>query len=341
MNEIIALIPSLDPTKALLNVVSSLKKEGIQSLVINDGSSETYDEIFDQLDDETILLKHDTNKGKGRALKTGMEYIDTHFKDRIVVCVDGDGQHLSEDVLNCAKTAEKYRDHLILGVRNFEKDSIPFKSYYGNKITETIFHLFTGVHITDTQTGLRAFHQDLIKEFLSVEGERYEYEMDQLLYCVRKKIPFREVNIKTVYEGNNECSHFHALRDSFLIYKQILKFTASSILSFFLDLSLFELFSGFLGDVVFANVSARVFSGLFNYGMNRNVVFQDEEDQARTLLKYFCLAVMILIVNTVILSVLVDHLGLPKLLCKVFTELLMFLVSWYMQKNYVFVQRRT
>lgn len=340
MNDMIALIPSLDPTKALLDVVDSLKKEGIRSLVINDGSSETYDEIFDQLTDGTILLKHESNKGKGRALKTGMEYIDTHFKDTIIVCVDGDGQHLSEDVLNCARTARENKDHLILGVRDFDKDSVPFKSYYGNKITETVFYLFTGVQIADTQTGLRAFHQDLIKEFLSVEGERYEYEMDQLLYCVRKKIPFREVNIKTVYEGNNECSHFHALRDSFLIYKQILKFTASSVLSFFLDLSLFELFSGFLGDVVFANVSARVFSGLFNYGMNRNIVFKDEEDQAKTILKYFFLAVMILIVNTIVLSVLVDHLGLPKLLCKVFTELLMFLVSWYMQKNYVFVQRR-
>ena len=340
MNDIIALIPSLDPTKALLNVVASLKKEGMRSLIVNDGSAQTYDELFKQLDEDTVVLKHEVNKGKGRALKTGMEYIASTFKDAIVVCVDGDGQHLAKDALSCAKQAMIHKDHLVLGVRVFDEDSVPFKSYYGNKITESIFHLFTSVHVSDTQTGLRAFHQDLIKDFLSVEGERYEYEMQQLLYCVKNKIPFEEVQIETVYEGNNECSHFHPFRDSFLIYKQILRFTASSIMSFFVDLSLFELFSNFLGSVVFANVSARVFSGLFNYGMNRNIVFEDGQQQGRTLFKYFLLAVMILIANTIVLSLLIDHLGLPKLLCKIFTELLMFLVSWYVQKNYVFVQGR-
>ena len=93
-----------------------------------------------------------------------------------------------------------------------------------------------------TQTGLRAFDLELADKFLSVEGERYEYEMNMLMICAKEKIPIKEVQIRTIYhDKDNSNSHFRGFRDSVRIYKEILKFTLSSLSGFLLDYLLFLL----------------------------------------------------------------------------------------------------
>ncbi len=338
MNTIVSIIPSYCPGKTLLQVVDSLKESDITCIVVNDGSPEEYNEIFESLHKMAIVLTHDVNQGKGAALKSAMRYIKENYEDCIVVCVDGDGQHRPKDVVDCAKAALTDPKHLVLGCRHFEKEKVPFKSYYGNRITEAVFRLFTGIHISDTQTGLRAFHEDLIDTLLKVEGERYEYEMNQLLHCVKEKIPFKEVEIEAVYEGKNECSHFHPFRDSFLIYGQILKFGFSSIVSFLLDFSLFAMLSEFFSSLTAANVFARIASGLVNYEINKRSVFKDQNDSLNSFARYVLLAIVILIVNTCLLNLFVSGLHMPKLLCKVMIECLMFLFSFHVQKSYIFAK---
>ena len=72
---------------------------------------------------------------------------------------------------------------------------------------------------------------------LSVDGKRYEYEMNVLVNCARRKIPIVEVPVQTIYhDRDNSCSHFWKIRDSFRIYRQLLKFSAASLSSFVLGL---------------------------------------------------------------------------------------------------------
>lgn len=226
----IALIPAYCPGTPLVKLTEELTESGISCLVVDDGSSDQ--SIFQTLNKDIVVLHHETNKGKGAAMKTGMRYIQENEGECIVVTADADGQHLATDILHCGKKAEEQPDSLILGARQFNKEYVPMKSYYGNKITESIFSIFTGTHISDTQTGLRAFHSSLIPRMLAAEGERYEYETNQLLYCVRNQIPMLEVPITTVYEDNNKGSHFHPLRDSALIYSQILRYSVANIIRF-------------------------------------------------------------------------------------------------------------
>ena len=72
------MIPSLNPDQKLINYVRQLANEDFRGIVvINDGSSEKYDPIFNEIAvmDKCTVLTHNVNKGKGRALKTGMEYV--------------------------------------------------------------------------------------------------------------------------------------------------------------------------------------------------------------------------------------------------------------------------
>ena len=61
-----------------------------------------------------------------------------------------------------------------------------------------VYRLSTGLDVHDTQTGLRAFRVSMAPALLSIPGERYEYEMNVLLYCAREHIKIREQEIKAI-----------------------------------------------------------------------------------------------------------------------------------------------
>ena len=166
--------------------------------------------------------------------------------------------------------------------------------------------------------------------------------MYPLLLCVHRHIPLRENPIKTVYENNNAGSHFHPLRDSFLIYKQILCFALSSLSGFFVDFGAFAILSAALTGktgLLASNVIARILSASFNYEVNRKLVFKDSAKRTESALPYAILAIAILALNTGILYILTSYLQMNRIAAKVMTEAVLFLFSWTMQKRYVFKGR--
>ena len=70
--------------------------------------------------------------------------------------------------------------------------------------------LFVGVTLSDTQTGLRDFSAERMREYLTVAGERFEYETNVLLYSKEEEVPMVEVPIETIYLEQNKSSHFRA-----------------------------------------------------------------------------------------------------------------------------------
>lgn len=136
--------------------------------------------------------------------------------------LDADGQHSIDDVIKVTGAAEKNKDALILGTRGFDTD-VPVKSRLGNDITRCVFSFVTGVKVQDTQTGLRAFSNQDVAFMQQIEGERYEYEINVLLEYAKRNRRICEVPITSIYLDDNKSSHFHAVRDSLLIYMEILK----------------------------------------------------------------------------------------------------------------------
>ena len=124
---------------------------------------------------------------------------------RIVVVDDGSGEDYLDifnrinDVCILLRHEENSERLMILGVRNVGKD-MPLKSRLGNTITRKVFKLLSGVSISDTQTGMRVFTSDLVKKLLTVEGERYEYEMNVLMFLAKGGIDIDEVPINTIYQ---------------------------------------------------------------------------------------------------------------------------------------------
>ena len=298
----IVIIPAYEPEEKLIPLTQQLIAKDLEVVVVDDGSGEKYLPIFNQLTGATVLT-HPENKGKGEGLKTAYRYIKETYADEevAIVTADSDGQHSPEDIMRIATRASLEKDSLVLGVRNFDGTHVPLKSRVGNKITLKIFELTSGTKISDTQTGLRGFSSTHLEKMLEISGSRFEYEMNVLMVWAKEKRPFCELEIQTIYENKNEGSHFNPLRDSFRIYKEIFQFALSSILSFFLDYTLYA-FQIFIGvPLVTANVVARVISAGFNFFVNKKFVFASDKPVLKELGGYILLASFSLTLNTLIL----------------------------------------
>lgn len=338
--EAVVIMPAYNPDKVLVKIVEKLAMDGIPVIVVDDGSRAECQCIFHTIQDICIVLHHHENCGKGAAIKTALIYVKNKMQgiDTIGI-MDADGQHCTEDMIRLLAFSKKQRRQLCLGVRSVGKN-MPVKSRLGNMITRTVFHFITGVRVSDTQTGLRAFDIALLPVFLSASGERYEYEMNMLFRCSEHQISIKELEIKTIYhDEKNSCSHFSAFKDSLRIYKDIIKFTLSSLSSFLLDYLLFAMAMVFLphtvGTIIVGNVVARVISAFYNYSMNCRHVFHTS-CRAETALEYLVLAVVILFLNNIVLSFLTQVIYVPVYLAKLITECILFLISWIVQKYMIF-----
>lgn len=340
--EYIALIPSYQPDDLLVRVVLECM-QSFHIVVVDDGSGPEYKSIFNTIPKACTVLTHETNLGKGAALKTGLKYIKEAYegKEYAVVTVDGDGQHTFEDALKVIQKAEKNPDCLILGSRNF-KETDQKKSVFGIFIARTLMRISTGNNIYDTQTGLRAFTYKNIDNLLEIEGKRYEYETNMILYLSRERIPIVEVPIATIYLDNNSRSHYSPLKDSLRIFKQFLKFAASSLIGFCVNMILFAILVKVMPSdtwnlATVANAIACVASSIVNFTINKFFVFKIKKGRNLSYAtKYFALAVANTLIKSLLIYVFVDSMGLSANGMKISVEVVMFIISYLIQKIFIF-----
>ena len=361
LSGISVVLPSLDPDEKLHAVIDGLLEVGFSHIIlINDGSKpENMHYFYDAAaaHPEITLLHHAVNRGKGAALKTAFNWFLVNRPEGFgVITVDGDNQHHKLDCRACAEHLLE-TGRLTLGVRDFSQKDVPARSSFGNKTTSAVFKVFVGMTISDTQTGLRAISREDMKTLLGVEGDRFEYETNMLLAMKAKNIPFDEVKIRTVYIEENASSHFHPIRDSWRIYKLILvhffRDTIVSLLSALFDNGLYALLTSILSGTllgtaltVACTAGARVASSLFNFYMNKKVVFQSKVSTGAALLRYYCLALPMLAAQALltqgvyVLLGIGDHqTGLRTLIYAVVMTVL-YIVSYMFQQRWVFAPEK-
>ena len=220
-------LPSLDPDRKFMGVVEGLVEKGFAHIVIvDDGSSAEHQSWFARAQElpGCTVLHHEINYGKGRALKTAFAHVLQELPEaRGVITIDGDGQHLAEDIIACGERMLAEKDKVVLGCRDFDQPGVPPRSVAGNKTTSRMFRLGFGIRISDTQTGLRAIPRQFLERFLQIEGERFEYETSMLLQMKKMGIAFVEQPIATVYDPEDYSSHYNAVKDSLRIARIMLK----------------------------------------------------------------------------------------------------------------------
>lgn len=351
---VVIIIPALNPDNKLIKYVSELLEKGYEEIVlIDDGSDSDHKDVFVELKKGGCrVLSHAVNMGKGRALKNAFnfylsEYDLNYYKG--VITVDSDGQHSVDDVVTLTNMVTHSDNELFIGVRDFDSDNVPFKSKFGNKLTKCVIKLLFGGSISDTQTGLRAIPNALLYKYLTLSGERFEYETTMLIKTLQDKVNIMECPIKTIYLNENEGTHFRPVQDSIAIYSIILrnfvKFVFSSLSSSIIDLAFFTLFSAILSSspteyrIGFATFFARAFSSLYNYFVNKNVVFRDKSQYRITLVKYYLLCIIQMVLSGLGVYCFNSIFRIPELISKVIVDTVLFFISFQVQSLVIFKKR--
>ncbi len=351
-NTVPIIIPSLQPDENLILLIKDLKKNELGPIVVvDDGSGEKYKEIFQKCEDYgCILLRHAVNLGKGRALKNAFNFCLNEWKDMVgCITADSDGQHSVSCINKCRTALIENPNSLVLGVRDFSGEDVPFKSRYGNNITKWVCKTLCGVSVSDTQTGLRGIPTDFMKELMEISGERFEYET-RMLIATKDKWNITEVVIETIYDSKeNHATHFDPVKDSVRIYKifaaPFVRFIFSSLSSCGLDLLLFTVFCSLIGKnvvgyITIATVLARVISAVYNYFINYKMVFHSKTNYVSSAFKYCIVAVIQMFCSAGLVTLFAALMPLAHAVwIKIPVDTMLFFVSFSVQREFVYRKR--
>ena len=241
-NETYILIPAYKPDHLMIELLVKLKKEGFDVVVVNDGSGEEFDSIFDEASKYALILKQDRNRGKGAALRYGFSYINLNPNNhKYVITCDADGQHAVSDIVRIDDRLHE-TNNVVFGTRKFDK-SVPKRSRNGNFMSRLCRTLITKDYIGDDQCGLRGFPIEMLYNLVPLQGDHYEYEMNVVCSLQIKKMKIEELPIETIYINGNSSSHFRPNMDTFRIQRTIWVCAIAPLVCALLSIAMLLVFS--------------------------------------------------------------------------------------------------
>lgn len=340
--DIAVLIPAYRPDNRLNTFVDALIRQGFSHIiVVDDGGGTAYAPIFDRCKKQGAdVISYTVNRGKGAAMKTGMQKILQESGPIPVITADCDGQHHVDDITRMAIAMADNPESLVLGTR--DKRQMPPRSRTGNTITCAALGLLTGLWIADTQTGLRGIPASALADFSELDGDRYEYEMNMLIRARQLNMSVIQQVIQTIYIDDNKGSHFDTIKDSSRIYallfKQIGSYIGSGLVSSVVEYIIFLALHLIWPEPLWISiVIPRVISALLNYTVNRQLVFKSRAGK-RSILYFYMLVGAVLLMNyTIILGL--TEIGVPTLIAKPITDAMLFVVSYNVQQRFIFKDR--
>jgi glycosyltransferase involved in cell wall biosynthesis len=212
-----AVIPALNEAARIGNVVSGARPHVETVIVVDDGSSD--DTAGAAAQAGATVLRHETNKGKGRALDTGIKWAVEQGYDAVIT-MDADGQHLAVEIPRFTEAFIKDHPDIVIGTRMKNTKGMPFVRLGTNYVTSAIISMVARKRITDTQSGYRLLKCDTACR-LTTKSARYDAESEILVKACREGFAIQEVAVSTVY--GDEKSKIHPVKDTIRFIRLVLR----------------------------------------------------------------------------------------------------------------------
>lgn len=191
-------IPAYNEALAIADVVSQVRKQGWEVVVIDDGSSDDTSDRARQ--GGAMVIRSPQNEGKGSSLIKGFGYcLDKGFDAAITM--DADGQHSPADIPSFIRAAEFSASKVFVGNRMLEARGMPIVRLLTNKFMSWIISRIARQRIPDTQCGFRLIRRDIL-ERIDLRARKYEIESEVLIKAGRLGAVIESVPIKTIYAGS-------------------------------------------------------------------------------------------------------------------------------------------
>lgn len=203
MTKVAVLLPAYNEEVAIASMILLSSEYADEVIVIDDGSTDRTKEVS-ELAGATVL-SHKTNKGKGVALKTGFDYAKDYD---IIVTIDADGQHNPAEIPSLIKPIEEGKADLVNGSRYIHghETSTPKYRRVGQTVLDKTTNIASGVKLTDSQSGFRAFSSKCFDCF-NFNPEGFGIESDMLIEAANHNLRITEVEITVRYDVNTTTAN--------------------------------------------------------------------------------------------------------------------------------------
>ena len=161
-------------------------------VIVDDGSTDN-----PALPEVQAIVRFPENRGKGAALRAGFVQARklgfTH-----VITLDADGQHNPDELPKLAAACRAQPNALVVGVRDLRRDGAPAGRRRANAVSNFWFRVETGIPLSDTQCGFRAYPLAEIEQ-IQTHAERYAFELEMLVRAAWLGLPLVAVPIGVSY----------------------------------------------------------------------------------------------------------------------------------------------
>ncbi|PRD49056.1 DUF2062 domain-containing protein [Sphingobacterium haloxyli] len=207
---IVVIIPTYNNEKTLKRVLDGVLLYTTDVIVVNDGSTDTTATILKQYSQIDVITSA-RNQGKGMALRRGIKR--ARFRRyQYAITIDSDGQHYPSDIPVFVNAITKASHPvLLIGSRNMNQDAVPRKSSFGNKFSNFWYWFETGIKLTDTQSGFRAYPLAAISQ--KYYTRKFEFEIEIIVRAAWRGVDVQNIPIRVLYDPQERVSHFRPFKD--------------------------------------------------------------------------------------------------------------------------------
>jgi glycosyltransferase involved in cell wall biosynthesis len=208
----VIVIPAYNEEATIRDLVERCLKLSLPVVVVDDGSSDNTQGELEGLPIE--LLVNEQNSGKAASLWRGMEYALESGAEQVIT-LDGDGQHLPEDIPAVLETAASNPNHIIIAARLKDNELAPRARLAANRFADFWISWAAGHWIHDTQSGFRLYPTSLITGYQPPTDKKngFVFESRVLIDASRKGIACKVTPISSSYHANARASHFRPVAD--------------------------------------------------------------------------------------------------------------------------------
>jgi len=195
---VIALIPAYNEERCIGSVILRTLPYVDEVIVVDDGSRDATALVAAAAGAQ--LIQHSVNKGKGQALTTGFRAA-RKLRPDVVVILDSDGQHSPDEIPLLLSAMREHDADMVVGSRFTEPAQlakIPGGRRVGLKAVTTVTNLLSGVVVSDSQSGFRAFSARALKD-LTFQGAGFSVESEMQFLAREHRHKVVEVAISADY----------------------------------------------------------------------------------------------------------------------------------------------